>query len=201
LRQQGYPISDEFIEVNQLDGKPYKVQYFERAVFEYHPEFAGTPNEVLLSQLGTFQNTRKHAAPTPVPPAATATRAPAQPTPTTAPPPPATATSAPADPCSDLPPVNPNVITIPVNRCGQAGTVFGWTARGFHPNENVGVYITLPDGGVAGAPFQVSTDDQGYVLDGVTFGTRPGYPLGRYAITFEGVESHITQIEYFKLIP
>ena len=65
----------------------------------------------------------------------------------------------------------------------------------------MGVYITLPDGSVAGAPFQVSTDDQGRVLDGVTFGTRPGFPLGRWAITFEGVESHITKIEYFKLIP
>jgi hypothetical protein len=204
LRQQGYPISDEFTEVNQLDSKPYKVQYFERAVFEYHPEFAGTPNEVLLSQLGTFQNTRKHSAPTPVPPAATATTAPSQPTSTTAPPPPppaATATTAPADPCAGLPAANPDVITIPVSRCGPAGTAFGWTAKGFHPNENVGVYITLPDGGVAGAPFQVSTDDQGYVIDGVTFGTRSDFPLGRYAITFEGVDSHITKIEYFKLIP
>ncbi|HET7078934.1 MAG TPA: hypothetical protein VFM49_15980 [Chloroflexia bacterium] len=53
LAQQGYPISDEFTEVSELDGKPYKVQYFERAVFEYHPENAA-PNAVLLSQLGTF---------------------------------------------------------------------------------------------------------------------------------------------------
>ena len=202
LRQQGYPISDEFIEVNQLDGKPYKVQYFERAVFEYHPEFAGTANEVLLSQLGTFQNTKKHQPapqPTAVPAGPTATPVPAQPTATTPAPPPA-ATNTP-DPCGGLPPVNPDVITIPTSRCGPAGTTFGWTARGFHANENVGVYITLPDGGVAGAPFQVSTDEDGYVLDGVSFGTLPGYPLGRYAITFEGVDSHITQIEYFQLIP
>jgi ABC-type glycerol-3-phosphate transport system substrate-binding protein len=55
LAQQGYPISDEFTEVSDLNGKPYTVQYFERAVFELHPENAGTPYEVLLSQLGTFQ--------------------------------------------------------------------------------------------------------------------------------------------------
>ena len=54
LAQQGYPISAEFTEVNDLDGKPYKVQYFQRAVFEYHP--LGPPGlQVLLSQLGTFR--------------------------------------------------------------------------------------------------------------------------------------------------
>ena len=31
----------------------YSVQYFERNRFEYHPEFAGTPNEVLLGLLGS----------------------------------------------------------------------------------------------------------------------------------------------------
>jgi hypothetical protein len=57
LRQQGYPISDEFTEISPLDGKQYTVQYFERAVFELHPERAGTPYEVLLSQLGKFHLT------------------------------------------------------------------------------------------------------------------------------------------------
>ena len=42
----GYPISEELME----DG--YLVQYFERNRFEYHPEFAGTRNEVLLGLLG-----------------------------------------------------------------------------------------------------------------------------------------------------
>jgi predicted metalloprotease len=55
LAQQGYPISDEFTEQSSLDGKPYRVQYFERAVFEWHPENAGTPYEVLLAQLGTYR--------------------------------------------------------------------------------------------------------------------------------------------------
>lgn len=54
LAQQGYPITDEFQEKSDLDGKTYTVQYFERAVFELHPENAGTPYEVLLSQLGKF---------------------------------------------------------------------------------------------------------------------------------------------------
>src|SRR5438876_785930 len=34
LAQQGYPLSEEFVETTPLDGKPHTVQYFERAVFE-----------------------------------------------------------------------------------------------------------------------------------------------------------------------
>jgi hypothetical protein len=59
LPQQGYPISNEFVEVSDLNGQPYTVQYFERAVFELHPENQ-PPYDVLLSQLGTFQFKRKY---------------------------------------------------------------------------------------------------------------------------------------------
>lgn len=59
LAQQGFPISSVLGEVSDLNGKPYTVQYFERAVFEYHPEFTA-PNDVLLSQLGTFQYKKKY---------------------------------------------------------------------------------------------------------------------------------------------
>jgi len=62
LAQQGYPISDEFSEVSALNGKPYTVQYFERAVFELHPENAGTPYAVLLSQLGKFRYDAKYGS-------------------------------------------------------------------------------------------------------------------------------------------
>jgi hypothetical protein len=63
LAQQGYPISDEFIETSDLDGKEYRVQYFERAVFEHHPENAGMEYEVLLSQLGTFRYRQTYGGP------------------------------------------------------------------------------------------------------------------------------------------
>jgi hypothetical protein len=59
LPQQGFPISELFTEVSALDGKPYTVQYFERAVFEYHPENQ-PPFNVLLSQLGTFRYKQKY---------------------------------------------------------------------------------------------------------------------------------------------
>jgi len=51
LAQQGFPLSPVFNEVNKDNGQTYQVQYFERAVMEYHPENAA-PNDVLLSQLG-----------------------------------------------------------------------------------------------------------------------------------------------------
>jgi hypothetical protein len=60
LAQQGFPISEEFQEKSDLDGKAYRVQYFERAVFELHPENQ-PPNNVLLSQLGTFRLRAKNA--------------------------------------------------------------------------------------------------------------------------------------------
>jgi uncharacterized protein len=43
----GYPITDELTEGGRT------VQYTERARFEWHEEFRGTPNEVLLSLLGS----------------------------------------------------------------------------------------------------------------------------------------------------
>jgi glucose/arabinose dehydrogenase len=60
LPQQGYPISDLMNEKSDLDGKTYTVQYFERAVFEYHPEQSDPRFQVLLSQLGTFQFKKKY---------------------------------------------------------------------------------------------------------------------------------------------
>ncbi|MEO8285748.1 MAG: hypothetical protein ABI670_04885 [Chloroflexota bacterium] len=60
LQQQGYPISNVIGEMSELNNTLYTVQYFERAAFEYHPEYKGTPYEVLLAQLGTFQYKQKY---------------------------------------------------------------------------------------------------------------------------------------------
>ena len=49
----GYPIGEEHDEVSPTDGHTYRVQYFERARMEFHPEYAGTDHEVLLGLLGT----------------------------------------------------------------------------------------------------------------------------------------------------
>jgi hypothetical protein len=53
LAQQGYPISGEMRERSEVDGKTYLVQYFERAVFEFHPQ-NDPPYDVLLTLLGAM---------------------------------------------------------------------------------------------------------------------------------------------------
>lgn len=61
LAQQGYPISEQMQGVSPTDGKTYTMQYFERAVFEAHPENAA-PNDVLLALLGVFRYQEKYGA-------------------------------------------------------------------------------------------------------------------------------------------
>ncbi len=62
LARFGYPWTEPFRETNPSDGKVYLVQYFERNRFEYHPEYAGTPYEVLLGLLGNQQTEARRAA-------------------------------------------------------------------------------------------------------------------------------------------
>jgi sortase (surface protein transpeptidase) len=52
LQVFGFPLTEEFVETNAADGKPYTVQYFERNRFESHPESADPHYQVLLGLLG-----------------------------------------------------------------------------------------------------------------------------------------------------
>lgn len=52
LTQFGYPLSEELQEFNPASAQLPTVQWFERARFELHPEFAGTRYEVELWPLG-----------------------------------------------------------------------------------------------------------------------------------------------------
>src|SRR5689334_9000270 len=60
IAQQGYPISDEFTETSASDGKPYAVQYFERAVLERHPENQ-PPYDIEGALLGDFAYAQKYS--------------------------------------------------------------------------------------------------------------------------------------------
>ena len=51
LAQFGYPLSEEIVETLE-DGRPYTVQYFERARFEYHPEADDPQYQIVLGQFG-----------------------------------------------------------------------------------------------------------------------------------------------------
>ncbi len=68
LMQQGYPISPEMQELYPTDGKTYTVQYFERSIFEMHPENQ-RPYDVLLGLLGVlaYRQNYPHGAPNQIP--------------------------------------------------------------------------------------------------------------------------------------
>ncbi len=87
LAQQGYPISDVFDEKSETDGITHKIQYFERAVFEAHPENQ-PPNNVLLSLLGSQKFKTKYGNNAPASTTAIAPPAPTAPTTAPASPPP-----------------------------------------------------------------------------------------------------------------
>lgn len=59
LLRFGYPLTEAFQEQSAVDGNTYLTQYFERARFEYHPEYAGTEYEVLLGLLGVERTTSR----------------------------------------------------------------------------------------------------------------------------------------------
>lgn len=61
LAQQGLPISDAFNERSDVNGQTYLTQYFERAVFELHPE-NNRPYDVLLSLLGREKYAERYPA-------------------------------------------------------------------------------------------------------------------------------------------
>jgi hypothetical protein len=61
LTEYGYPISDEFEELSLLDGNVYTMQYFERAVFEWHRENE-LPHTIQLSHLGRWRYDSLYAA-------------------------------------------------------------------------------------------------------------------------------------------
>ncbi len=178
LAQQGFPISEEFTEVSDLNGKPYKVQYFERAVFELHPENPA-PYNVLLSQLGRFRYNAKY---------------PSGPKPGNTPAP-QNSPVPPPDACSGIPGSQNTTIT-PI--CGPQGTDFAFEGRGFQPGEDVGIYVTEPSQAVFGAPFQETADSAGTV-SGIGLQTDRTFDPGIWAVTMEGTTTHNKAIGYFKI--
>jgi hypothetical protein len=57
----GYPISEQFQEVNEADGQTYWVQYFERQRMEWHPEQPDPRYQVLLGLLGNEAREANHS--------------------------------------------------------------------------------------------------------------------------------------------
>ncbi|MGH9175534.1 MAG: N-acetylmuramoyl-L-alanine amidase, partial [Vicinamibacterales bacterium] len=63
LRRFGFPLTEAFEEVSETDGGRYLTQYFERARFELHPEFAGTEYAVQLGLVGVETTTTRRREP------------------------------------------------------------------------------------------------------------------------------------------
>lgn len=57
----GYPLSEQFQEVNSQDGQTYWVQYFERQRMEWHPEQPDPRYRILLGLLGNEYRDRFHS--------------------------------------------------------------------------------------------------------------------------------------------
>jgi len=56
----GYPLSEQFQEVNQADGQTYWVQYFERQRMEWHPNEPNPQYRILLGLLGNEYRAQFH---------------------------------------------------------------------------------------------------------------------------------------------
>lgn len=156
----------------QIEDTPsgrYTVQWFERARFELHPENQ-PPYNVLLGLLG--KEVRDGATATP-PPAA-----------------------GPADACADVP--DPVSARIHPSKCVVEGDEFEIDIFGFRPNEQVGFWITEPDGSIFGTVQTLNIGPSGAV-NGIPFDTFRA-PAGIYYIVFEGVASKHQSIVYFKVL-
>ncbi|MDQ6695211.1 MAG: hypothetical protein M3014_12455 [Chloroflexota bacterium] len=202
----GLPISDAYWARVKIAGQQQDVliQAFERRIVTYVPN--GVPGfKVQMGNIGQhyydwrYKNAgQPQVSPTPAgqPTALPVPGTPvAKPTATQAPAPPTNTPSNPAADCSGIP--NSQNATVTPN-CGPGGTIFRFSGRGFQPGENVGIYVTVPDQSVAGAPFQAAADGSGSV-GGIGLNTDPSFPTGIWAITFEGTSSHNKAIGYFKI--
>jgi hypothetical protein len=170
LAQQGFPISDEFQEKSDLNGQTYTVQYFERAVFEKHPENQ-PPFDVLLSQLGTFQYKAKYQG-------GGGNNPP------------------PTQPPANNGPKNKDANVTPY--CGVAGTQFTYFAQGFTPNEALSFWFTAPNGGVVGTsrPAFLAPGDGKFqfpIPTSAQFAQLPGW----WAMTWAGDFSKHQSVGYF----
>jgi hypothetical protein len=190
LPQQGLPISDEFQETSDLDGKTYKVQYFERAVFEYHPENQA-PYDVLLSQLGTFRYKQKYQQ-RPVP--GTPISTPGGPTPTIdAPSPSAT----PAGPCADVPASPPDWVIKPSN-CERVGTHFFVALNAI--DDRTILTVIGPDGQPVGLP-AVLPLFRTFMMTFDVDTTQDGFRPGIFTFVLVGQNRHERVEGYVKLLP
>lgn len=181
----GFPISEEVSEVLQ-DGQWHTVQYFERARFEYWPEFP-EGQRVLISHLGRMLAPANLTAPQPPNAAPQAPAAPATPPETG---------SAPAP----VPPLPPNVNATVSPSSGPPGTIFSFNATGFEDGEKVGIWLTAPDHSTSDVGFQARANGDGTLEDEEIALTTDGtFSPGIWSFNAKGIDSEHEAIGYFRI--
>ncbi len=173
----GFPISNEIQE--QLEsGRWHTVQYFEKARFEYWPEFP-PGRRVLISTLGRRLAPPELQAPPP-PPGPTATPPVPVPTP--------------------LPPLPPSVNARVTPESGPPGTTFQLVASGFLAGERVGIWVTAPNQATFDAGFQVTADSRGTIEgENISFTTNQDALEGVWSFNARGVSSRREAVGYFRV--
>ncbi|MDW8390343.1 MAG: hypothetical protein RMK84_09470 [Oscillochloridaceae bacterium] len=172
----GFPISNEIQE--QLEsGRWHTVQYFEKARFEYWPEFP-PGRRVLISNLG-----RRLAPPAlqvPAPP-------PGPPTP-------------PAPSPTPLPPLPPGINGRVTPEIGPPGATFLFVASGFAPGERVGIWVTAPNQATFSVGFQATADNRGTIEgENITFTADRNALEGIWSFNARGISSRREAIGYFRV--
>jgi hypothetical protein len=151
----------------QADGQDRQIQWFERARFEIHPENQA-PYDVLLGLLGNeIRDGAKTSAPT-------------QPA---------------ANGCADVP--DSVSARLRPGKCIDKGTRIEIDIFGFQPNEQIGFWVTAPNGALDGTVETLSIGPTG-LLNGLPLDTND-YKAGLWTIVFEGVSSKHQSIIYFKV--
>ncbi|HEY1013860.1 MAG TPA: hypothetical protein VGE07_14210 [Herpetosiphonaceae bacterium] len=174
LQLFGLPLTEPKTETN-ANGDTVLTQWFERARFEWHPN---NPDnfKVLLGLLGKEVRGNQNPNPTP------------SPTPT----PPPTSNA-----CADAPaPVSARVRP---SNCDVEGTLFEMDFFGFQPNEEVGLWLTAPDGEIVGTRTTVNIGPSGR-LSGFPFPTEAG-DAGTWQWTMQGTTSQHLSVVYVKVLP
>lgn len=151
------------------DGKQYTVQWFERARFELHPENQ-PPYNVLLGLLGNEIRAANAAPPAP---------------------------ATPPDPCADVhDPVNGRIRPA---KCVKAGTTMSMDVYGFAPNDQLGYWLTAPDGSVYGTRRTYNIGPDGQATD-LRFDTTDMEPGQWFWVFQSSTDSSKTAIIYFKIL-
>lgn len=198
----GYPISEEMDE-QFSDGTMRTVQWFERARFEFWPEYE-PGKRVVLTSLGRMQAPSELVAPLApgtapgtLPPSS-AVKSSGTPTTRTSDTPAPTATPIPAT-SADAP--MPQDFYAHVNpKTGAPGDSFTFDAYGLDPDESVSIWLTAPDNTTRQTDFHAHTNTEGVLSDAsLVLKTDITFYDGIWSINIQGSKSGKQSIAYFRI--